>query len=110
MDCTNLKVGDKLYYKTNENPPVTGWATITFVGRKYFQVDVIFGNQLIGDPFKRPRYVQFYPDEQCYLDELRRFELTTVIRKSLDSYPPKLTLDQLEQIIKIIEGNQNEIR
>ena len=110
MNPHNLKVGDKLYYKTNENRPVTGWATITFVGRKYFQVDVMTSNQLIGEPFKRSRYVQFYPSEQCYLDELKHTELTGIIREYIAVYSKKLTLDQLKQIVKIIEGNQNEIR
>jgi hypothetical protein len=109
MNPYNLKVGDKLYYKTNENNPKIGWTTITFVGRKYFQVDAMTGNQLLEDPFKYSRHVQFYPSEQCYLDECEKNKILSQLQDcfSFSGKGRNLSLNQLRQISQIIEGDQD---
>ena len=111
MNPHNLKVGDKLYYKTIENQPEIGYTKVTVIGRKYFQVKGSYEKFNLDNPFGRDRRIRFYPDEQCYLDECEKNTRLLQLQEyfGFSGKGRNLSLDQLRQINQIIEGNQNEI-
>lgn len=109
LDCSTLKVGDKLFYETLYNKRETGYVTITKIGRKYLETEKFNGKFDIDVIFtKRNHDVQFYPDRQSYLDAKEHEQILIFLRESFSwgGIGRNLSLDQLRLIKRIIEDAQ----
>jgi len=115
-----MEVGQKVYLKPINNALRYGSeireCVITKVGRKYFYACKSGEREDFATKFSLKtmfNVTTYSPDWEVYLsiqdilDERESEELNSVIRKHFDHYgKPKLTLDQLRQIKRIIDGGE----